>query len=105
MLRLGRGRAPRPHGLVMLTAVVVMVARMSVTVFMVVMMTTLLSFLILFQVNFARQIFFAVDVNIDLGCRYSSALDAGNFEARADVKSGHGVFKELRGHSGIQQGA
>jgi flagellar basal body rod protein FlgG len=55
--------------------------------------------------NFARQIFFAIGIDIYFGRRNSAAHNPRNLQTRAYVKRRHCVFQELWRHTHIQQRA
>ena len=80
----------------LVTAIVVM--RMILLVFV---LTTAL----LFQENFARQFFFAVDEDVHLGGRDAGTTHTRNFQTRSNVESGDCILEELRRDASIYQGA
>src|SRR5215831_2174254 len=77
--------------------------RMTVRVCMSMFMSVIM--LILLQENFPGKILFTLRIHINLCGRDSTAGDARDFEARADIEGSDCVLEQFRRHSGIHQGA
>src|ERR1700676_3925547 len=60
---------------------------------------------LLFPVEFAWQVFFAVRKNIELSRAYAVAFDARNLQRRPNIQRGDGMFQQLRGNAGSDQRA
>ena len=54
---------------------------------------------------FSRQLFLAVNEDVDLGRRNSTAVHLRDFQPRSDVERGDGLIQQLQRHARIDQGA
>ncbi len=90
-------------------AAAVYVVRVLVRGFMRMLMTTVvivsMIVLLLLPENFARQVLFAVGVDIDFGRRNSASHHARNLQPRADIERRDRVLQKFGRHPGIHQRA
>ena len=57
----------------------------------------------LFPVLLARQFFFAVDVDIDLGRCNSAAIHGRNLQPCSNIQRRDSLLEEMRWHSGVHE--
>src|SRR5689334_14754165 len=82
------------------------VVRMGMCMAMVFMLVAVRRcFRFLFPELFARQLFFTGGDHVQLGSTDAAAVYAGYFQAGIHAQGLHCPGKELRGNSGVQQGA
>src|SRR5713101_3098760 len=73
---------------------------MIMTMFVLMPMAKLLALL---PVNFSRQIFFAVSVNVHLGSGNSAAIYSRDLQPCSDVKRRHRFFQQFYRHTGVHE--
>src|SRR5437899_2906197 len=67
------------------------------------MLILTLMLIALFPVNFSRQIFFAVRIDVHFGSRNSAAIYPRDLQPSSDVKRCDGFLQNFDGHTSVHQ--